>query len=350
MKHTRDTARRPSRTRGLIASLAAVALGAAGLVAFATTASAAPANVNNPNHPAYWEAQYAAHSAVCYKHTGSSTHGSLVKDSDNKWSGVKLVAFNQSWPGDHWEALIVNGGPNGDNVIHHPIAGTTYYTPGTNPQGKRYDVSHWIVCKGTTPNVQVTPVAPVFTPPTCDGPGTLVGTDTAQYSWARTGPDSAAVLTATAIGNVTLTGKTVYGPYNLTQLSGEECLGEQPIEVTPAVFTAPTCEAGGTLTGDDTEFYTWVRTGPDTAAVLTATAIGEVTLSGQTVYGPFDLTQLTGEVCLSETPPIEEAPPVVTQNLAETGFPLLGVLGLAGSFSLIGGGLLNARRLLRKSA
>ena len=91
--------------------------------------------------------------------------------------------------------------------------------------------------------------------------------------------------------------------------------------------------------------------GPDTAAVLTATAVGEVTLSGETVLGPYDLTQLTGERCLSETPIIAETSTVVTPAaLAETGFPLLGALGLAGSLSLIGGGLVNAGRLLRKSS
>jgi len=270
---------RNSRTpaRGLVASFAAVALGLSGLVALATGAAAG--NADNTNETAYWEAQFSAHSAVCYKYNDShapNAHGRIVQDSDNKWSGVVLNTFNQAWPGDHWEALIVNGGPNGDNVVQHPAAGTTYYTPGTNNQGKRYDVSHWIVCKGTTPSVQVTPVAPVFTPPTCDAPGTLVGTDTAQYAWTRTGPDSAAVLTATPIGNVTLTGQTVFGPYDLTQLTGEICLSEQPIIPTTPV-----------------------------------------------------------------TPVLRH------DSLAETGFPLLGILGLAGSFSLIGGGLLNARRLIR---
>jgi hypothetical protein len=80
----------------------------------------------------------------------------------------------------------------------------------------------------------VTVVAPIFTPPTCDAPGTLIGIDTAQYTFARTGLDSAAVLTATAVGNVTLTGTTVFGPYDLTQLTGEECEGDT-IPVTPVI-------------------------------------------------------------------------------------------------------------------
>ena len=130
--------------------------------------------------------------------------------------------------------------------------------------------------------------------------------------------------------------------------------GELLIPVEPAVYTAPTCEAAGTLVGVDTEDYEWVESGFPTAATLTATPIGEVELIGKTVYGPYDLRKLTGEVCLSENPLIPQTPVVPTvvtpAALAETGFPLLGVLGLAGSFSLIGGGLVNARRLLRKSA
>ena len=49
---------------------------------------------------------------------------------------------------------------------------------------------------------------------------------------------------------------------------------------------------------------------------------------------------------LEEAPPVQEAPPVVTQTLAETGFGLE-LLALAGSLSLVGGGLLNGRRVLR---
>ena len=54
------------------------------------------------------------------------------------------------------------------------------------------------------------------------------------------------------------------GPYDLEQLSGEECLSEQPgeVPVAPPVFTPPTCEAPGTLVGVDTDFYTWGRTLP----------------------------------------------------------------------------------------
>ena len=320
-KHLGSRSRRP---RGLLASFAAVALGFTGLVAVATSAAATATTCDDTTHP----------NGIV---TGSGWLSKVNTVGDP--ATVPYVAptgylVDKYCVAAGGGALIIQVDPNAASItVDHPTVNS---------------VSHYRIHLVQIPPTQVTPVAPVLTPPTCDAPGTFVGTDTAQYSWARTGDDDAAVLTATAIGNVTLTGTTVYGPEDLTQLTGEECLGEQPIVVTPAVFTAPTCEAVGTLAGVDTEFYTWVRTGPDSAAVLTATAVGEATLSGTTVFGPYDLTQLTGEACLSGTPLIPTD--VTPAALAETGFPLLGVLGLAGSFSLIGGGLVNARRLLRKSA
>ena len=315
MKHIQDTSPRRSRVRGLVASALAVAIGATGLAALATTASATAGDK-------YFVCKYVGTPGV----------------NETLQTGSNPISVSENALPDP----VVVGGYFADSQGRSFVLKLDDTEPG--PAGDP-SVSECPPPDGGD-DVAVTPA--VFTAPTCEAVGTLVGTDTDDYTWVRTGPDTAAVLTATAVGEVTLTGTTVFGPYDLTILTGEECLGEQPVEVTPAVFTAPTCEAVGTLVGVDTEFYTWVRTGPDTAAVLTATAVGEVTLSGTTVFGPYDLTQLTGEVCLSETPLI---PTVVTPAaLAETGFPLLGALGLAGSFSLIGGGLVNARRLLRKSA
>lgn len=83
------------------------------------------------------------------------------------------------------------------------------------------------------PRGPVTVVPAEFTPPTCDNPGTLIGIDTAQYTFNRTGPETAAVLTATPVGNVTLTGTTVFGPHDLTQVTGDECDEDTTTYVTP---------------------------------------------------------------------------------------------------------------------
>ena len=56
-----------------------------------------------------------------------------------------------------------------------------------------------------------------FTPGTCSAVGTVVATDTDDYSWASSGSESARIYTASPKGNVELT-KTVFGPYDLRQV------------------------------------------------------------------------------------------------------------------------------------
>jgi len=334
MRHSRDTSPRRSRTRGLVASFAAVAVGMTGLVAVATSASASATTCDDTSHPngivtgSGWLAKV-------------NTVGDPATVPYVAPAGYLVDVFCVAAGGG---ALIIDVTPDAASiVVDHPSVNS---------------VSHYRIHLVPIPATEVTPAAPTFAPPTCDAAGSLNYSNGAGYTWAESGTESATTLTATATAGYVLTGQTIYGPYDLTQLTGEICLSEQPreVEVDPAVFTAPTCEAGGTLVGVDTEDYEWTRTGPDTAAVLAVSPIGDVTLTGTTAYGPYDLTQLTGEICLSGTPIIPETPitpqapvtpTVVTQAaLAETGLPLLGLLGLAGSFSLIGGGLLNARRLL----
>lgn len=125
---------------------------------------AGASNPNNSNDASYWTNKGEHPNALCYKHgdSGSNSHGK-VKDG-----AVILNTFNQDWPGDHWELLVVKGGSGnnndgGDAVYQHPRAGVKYYPP-TNPQnGKPFGVSHWIVCKGSTPAVTTTTAAPSTT-------------------------------------------------------------------------------------------------------------------------------------------------------------------------------------------
>lgn len=115
------------------------------------------------NQESYWEDFFSDHQASCYKHDGNSDHGSIT----NGGKTVTLNTFNQSWPGDHWEALIIKGGSLWNNVIVHPSAGVAYASP-VNSGGEQSSVSHWIVCKGTTPppeDIEVTPPTPTFSDP-----------------------------------------------------------------------------------------------------------------------------------------------------------------------------------------
>lgn len=87
-----------------------------------------------------------------------------------------------------------------------------------------------------------------FTPGTCDTPGTVTATDTDEYSWASSGPESARIYTASPKGNVELT-KTVFGPYDLRQIppTNPEC---PPIVIEPdpgATITGGCLEKGGSF-------------------------------------------------------------------------------------------------------
>lgn len=110
---------------------------------------------SDANHPQNWENQF-PHPAQCYKHEAgdNSAHGYYVGKKK-----FVLNVFNQSWPGDHWEALIIKSGTVND-VFVHPVAGVQYAAV----SGK--DISHVIVCKGTTPQPTPTPTPEVTPSPT----------------------------------------------------------------------------------------------------------------------------------------------------------------------------------------
>jgi hypothetical protein len=129
----------------------------------------------------------------------------------------------------------------------------------------------------------------------------VVTTDTDAYTWQRTGPDTAVVVTAVANPGFTLTGQTEYGPYDITQQT-ENC--DAPVTPAAPVFTPGDCDDEGSLIATDTDAYTWTITGPDTALIATATANPGFGLTGQTVYGPYDITQPT-QGCNPPPPPPE---------------------------------------------
>ena len=117
----------------------------------------APALDEDTNNESYWENRYAAHNATCYD--AEREHQPRQRHRGGKT--VTLKPFDQDWPGDHWELLVVKAGNLWNNVIVHPTAGVAYASP-LNGGGQQGAVSHWIVCKGTTPTpTVVTPKPPV---------------------------------------------------------------------------------------------------------------------------------------------------------------------------------------------
>ncbi|WP_194409412.1 hypothetical protein [Microbacterium cremeum] len=129
------------------------------------------------NQESYWETRYADHQAECYKVDGarSSSHGTISADKKT----ITLVPFQDAWPGDHWEALIIKAG-NTNNVIRHPEAGVAYASPSNG--NNQADVSHWIVCKGTTPAPAVVVPDLQLTPPTCLAEGLITRSENADWT------------------------------------------------------------------------------------------------------------------------------------------------------------------------
>lgn len=74
-----------------------------------------------------------------------------------------------------------------------------------------------------------------------------------------------------------------------------------PTEVTPTLqFTPGTCQATGSVNAVETDAYSWTITGSASAKTYTAVAKTGYTLVGQTVFGPYDLSQIayTDSTCL----------------------------------------------------
>lgn len=191
--------------------LVSVAVAAGLVVAPTVTAGAAAADVQligevgtmidstpEANSPKYWENLYPG--TDCYNHDfseGNNAHGSLTDGGKT----VTLNEFDDSWPGDHWALLVIKAG-NTNNVVENPKAGVAYASPLT-PNGKNQaTVSHWIVCKGTTPpTTEPTVVTPklLFSLPTCDVAGAITErTEDAIATWTQTpNADGSTTWTAT---------------------------------------------------------------------------------------------------------------------------------------------------------
>ncbi|GIG53802.1 hypothetical protein [Demequina activiva] len=117
------------------------------LVGWAVPAAVADQSDSDKNKVEYWEAQY-ENAVACYKYgdTANNAHGKVSADKKT----VTLKPYNANWPGDRWEVLIVKAGSlssvaDPHKVYELPTAGTAY----TAPENKA--ISHWIVCKGATP-------------------------------------------------------------------------------------------------------------------------------------------------------------------------------------------------------
>lgn len=175
----------------------------------------APAQADGVNDASYWEDQ-GEHPAVCYKHdppTNGGGHGSLTDGG----KAVTLVTFNQAWPGDHWELLVVKAGDD-RNVFQHPVAGTAYYPP-LNNGGQKPQVSHWIVCKGETPLVTTTSTSTSTTSTTSSTSTSSTTTTTTSLPPSSTSSSTSTSTSSSVPDSTSTTTSTV--PVIITTTIGE---------------------------------------------------------------------------------------------------------------------------------
>jgi len=99
------------------------------------------------------------------------------------------------------------------------------------------------------PPTHVMVVAPSYTPGTCSAVGTVVATNTDQYTWAESGTADATYETASAVGNVVLDGQTVFGPYDLRMVTGDTCPSPPTCVSAPSwAYTYDQATGSGTIT------------------------------------------------------------------------------------------------------
>lgn len=215
-----------------------VAIGSALLlIAGMFTLGAGAANATESNQVGYWQALY-PNAVSCYKYDNDGgVHGIVTNGGD----AVTLNPFQQSWPGDRWEVLIVNGGSvdtgngPGNAVYPLPTAGTPYFAP-QNAGDQQAGVSHWIVCKGETPvQNDATASAPTTTDPTCDAASTVVLGKAVDATWGKityTGADSRDFsVTATATGNHKFADGTSTKTFTGTLMAAKTCTSAYEVAI-----------------------------------------------------------------------------------------------------------------------
>ena len=215
---------------------------------------------SDTNKTTYWEKLYAARNAVCYSAEGDTSHGKLTDGGKT----VTLKPFDPDWPGDYWELLVVKGGSLWNNVIERPEAGVAYASP-LNKGGTQSKVSHWIVCKGTTPATPPVTVVPAlqFTPATCVAEGTLARSENVTWTSVKNA-DGTTTWTAAPKGNTVfpVDARTSWTVPNLAQLAADSdaCRPDQPpAEETSTLRELKDC-ASTTVTVETTTLttpYVW---------------------------------------------------------------------------------------------
>lgn len=285
-----------------------VTAGATAAEPFVGTVGTIEPATSKANGEMYWEERYAAYKAECFSHKpGDSTeHGSITDDGKT----VTLSEFQDEWPGDTWVVLVVKGATS-NNVIENPKAGTPYASPLTKADGPQADVSHWIVCKGTTPVTLPNAVVPTLEFG-CDVIGYVKRSDNVNWTSDEDADGTITWIAQPKTGTVLQAGVQVsWDDVPSIEELTEECESdEQPEQPDPeqsesskTVFDCATTTATTTTTTTTTE-YVWDET-------TETWELGEPTSSDVTTDRPLTQAELgecplvPGEiqsVCVGDVP------------------------------------------------
>lgn len=158
----------------------------------------------------------------------------------------------------------------------------------SHPSGK--DISHYIVFYVEVEVEEVTPEAPVLTPPNCERAGSVeVPDDTEDYSYGTETKDGVTTVRVTARPGVKLVGKDL-GPwrFEIAQRTGEQCEPDAELVVAkPPTVTPPTCSTPGELNVPDVEGLTYTTTELGSGAFQVTVAADAGFVLGEGPTGPW---------------------------------------------------------------
>ncbi|MDQ7878277.1 hypothetical protein Q9R08_09865 [Microbacterium sp. QXD-8] len=257
------------------------------------------------NHTDYWKQKY-PDAVSCYSSDGDTDHGRIT-------GGGKTVTLNEyspSWPGDHWEVLVIKAGNLWNSVIENPDAGVAYASPPNN-SGQQASVSHWIVCKGKTTVPELVTPTLTWTLPTCEAAGELFQGD--GVKWVSTpGENGSTIWTATpAPGKAFPAGVTTQ--WTVPDLSKlvQGCGSNEPEQPDPlesesskTTFDCATTTATITTTTTTTAYVwnaetkTWVLGEPTSSDVVTERPLTEAEIGANCPLVPGDIDS----VCVGDVP------------------------------------------------
>jgi LPXTG-motif cell wall-anchored protein len=249
------------------------------------------------NHVRYWQEKYSEQHAVCYK----DQYGSITGEG-------KTVTLNDA--SGPWLVLIIKGGSVSNDVISNPQPGLAYASP-LNAAGNQSNVSHWIVCKSTTPpeppaeTVVRTITAPSAIGPTCDTDGKLVIPETEGITWTGgSNGDGVGVYTLTASAKDGYRIKDgVQTVFQITVLAATndcpEDVTEIPVPAQPTV-TDPCGRNNATwVKPENTDRVTWAV---DNGVLTASTTTGYVFPGGTTSHDFGQAPETNKAACVIEVP------------------------------------------------